>query len=79
MIWYSLLLLYLAGRNTLFLLQPAGGNSFLLLYPAGGNSLLYFTQQVETDWSYFYLQEGNKPMHTHLIKALQPAVRLPGT
>ena len=40
MIWYSLLLLYLAGRNTLFLLQPAGGNSFLLLYPAGGNSLL---------------------------------------
>ena len=38
--FYSLLLLYPAGGNTLFLLQPAGGNSSLLLYPACGNSLV---------------------------------------
>ena len=38
--WYSLLLLYLAGGNTLFLLQPAGGNSLLLLYPACVNTLV---------------------------------------
>jgi hypothetical protein len=46
---YSLLLLYLAGGNSLCLLYPAGGNSFVLLSLAG----------KQFDLTYFYREETN--------------------